>query len=424
MSLLRSLVAIATLTLGACRAAVPPWGTSIDAAKRNADNVFAGFAFRFYNVQRDPRFAAARPKMANAALAPGRIFNDSSIWSAMAPDSVRALYLQAELTDKGYTFSARPAAPYPVRLGDERHFMQLTRLGDGRYEWITHVDHGIGPVRAAQVATALGTLFTAFEGRTGPALLADARASFPRAGRHLGQMFTIDSLRSTPHGDGSTTFALHLAITSDTVRRRYPYFAAYLDKYVMPTNARMQLVDRGGAQFADIDVRRGTVAVRLRARDGRLVSLAGPPRPMTDSLRLRVDLSAKFMMFRVGFTNLVADFTIERGEHERAWMMRFRREPEWHFPLATNRLIKSPLRSPFEGRGTEVRLAVRDDLGSQAMSVRQARTAVKESAIMRWLGGLGSTAFGDFAGRSESEENRFLMELFGALRQDVAAYTP
>src|SRR5690606_26425605 len=103
---------------------------------------------------------------------------------------------------------------------------------------------------------------------------------------------------------------------------------------------------------------------------------------------------------------------------------RFRREPEWRFPLATDRLIKSPLRSPFEGRGTEVRLAVRDDLGSQAMSVRQARTAVKESAIMRWLGGLGSTAFGDFAGRSEAEENRFLMELFGALRQDVAAFTP
>lgn len=424
MSLPRSLVAIATLTLGACRAAVPPWGASIDAAKRNADNVFAGFAFRFYNVQRDPRFAAARPKMANAALAPSRIFNDSSIWSAMAPDSVRTLYLHAELTDKGYTFFARPVAPYPVRLGDERHFMQLTRLGDGRYEWITHVDHGIGPVRAPQVASALGALFTAFEGHAGPALLADARSSFPRAGRHLGQLFTIDSLRSTPHGDGSTTFAMHLGITPDSVRRRYPYFAAYLDKYVMPTDARLQLIDRGGAQFADIDLRRGTAAVRLRARGGRLVSLAGPPRPMTDSLRLRVDFSAKFMMFRVGFTNLVADFTIERGEHERAWMMRFRREPEWRFPLATDRLIKSPLRSPFEGRGTEVRLAVRDDLGSQAMSVRQARTAVKESAIMRWLGGLGSTAFGDFAGRSEAEENRFLMELFGALRQDVAAFTP
>lgn len=421
---LRFLTVLAALALGACRDAIPPWGNSLDAAKRNADNAFAGFAFRFYNVQRDPRFAAARPKMASAALSPSRIFDDTTIWSAMSPDSVRTLYLHAELTDKGYLFSARPAAPYPVRLGDERHFMQLTRLARDRYEWITHVDHGIGPVRAPQAARALGTLFTAFEGRTGPALLADARATFSRTGRHLSQLFTLDSLRSTPLADGSTVFALYLTITPDTLRRRYPYFAAYIDKYAMPSDMRLQLTDRAGGQFAALTLDRGKVVTRLRAREGRLVSLAGPPRAMGDSLRLHLDFSAKFMMFRVGFSNLVGDFTVERGEHERAWMMRFRREPEWSFPLATDRLIKSPLRSPFEGRGTELRLAIRDDLGSQAMSVRQVRTAVKESAIMRWLGGLGSTAFGDFAGRSEAEENRFLMELFGALRQDVAVLAP
>ena len=90
-------------------------------------------------------------------------------------------------------------------------------------------------------------------------------------------------------------------------------------------------------------------------------------------------------------------------------MMRFRREPKWDLPLATERLIRSPLRRPFEGRGSELRLAVRDDLGSQAMSVRQVRTAVRESAIMRWLGGLGATAFGDFralGGRGESIPHR------------------
>jgi hypothetical protein len=144
---------------------------------------------------------------------------------------------------------------------------------------------------------------------------------------------------------------------------------------------------------------------------------------MPDSLRVRIDFSAKFKIFRVGFTNLVGDFTIERSEHQRGWMMRFRREPEWDFPLAADRLIRSPLRRPFEGRGSELRLAVRDDLGRQAMSVRQVRTAVKESAIMRWLGGLGDTAFGDFEGTSEAEENRFLAELFGALREDVAAWS-
>ena len=421
MPRLSSLAVLVALLLGGCRAAVPPWGSSLDVAKRNADNAFAAFAFRFYNVQRDAKFGLARTRMGRFALIPSRIYDDSAIWSDVALDSVRALYVQGAMTDRGYQFAARSTAAYPEHVGDERHVLQLTRLGGDDYEWITHVDHGVGPVRASHVAAAFGTLFTAFEGRTGAAVLADSRGHFPRTARQMGQLLAIDSLRATPLADGSTTLALHVSVTPDTLRGRYPAFAAYLDKYVMPSRARLQLTDRAGAQFLDFVLGDGRFVVRLRSRAGQLVSLAGPPRPMPDSLRMRLDATARFMIFRVGFHELVGDFTLERGEHERAWMMRFRREPKWDLPLATERLIRSPLRRPFEGRGSELRLAVRDDLGNQAMSVRQVRTAVRESAIMRWLGGLGATAFGDFTGRSEAEENRFLSELFGALRQDVAA---
>jgi hypothetical protein len=421
MPRLSSLAVVAALVLAGCRAAVPPWGGTIDMAKRNADNAFAAFAFRFYNVQRDPKFAVARARMGRYALIPSRIFNDTAVWSTTSPDSVRALYVQGALTDRGYLFTARSAAAYPDHLGDERHFLQLTRTGNDDYEWITHVDHGIGPVRAAHVADAFGTLFTGFEGRSGASILADARTNFARTSRQLGQLLTLDSLRATPLTDGSTTMVMHVSITPDTLRRRAPAFAAYLDKYVMPSRMRMQLTDHAGAQFFDFALKDGHVVVRLRARGGHLVSLAGPPRLMPDSLLIRMEATARFMIFRVGFHDLVGDFTIERGEHERAWMMRFRREPGWDLPLVTERLIRSPLRRPFEGRGSELRLAVRDDLGNQAMSVRQVRTAVRESAIMRWLGGLGATAFGDYTGNSEAEENRFLTEVFGALRQDVAA---
>ncbi len=412
---------LAVVATGACRQAIPPLGTTPDQARRNADNVFAAFAFRFYNVQRDARFSVARPRMARYALIPSRIFGDTMVWSEPRTDSVRTLYLHGGMTDRGYTFSARASAPYPTRLGDERHFMQLTRLGDDSYEWITHVDHGIGPVTSEEVAGAIGVLFTAFDGRRGAAVEAEARQAFPRSTRHLGQLFTLDSLRSTPLADGTTTFGLHLTFTPDTLRARYPAFAAYLDKYVTPSRLRLRLADRGAAPYVEIAMRDGRADVRLRAHRGSLVALSGAPRPLPDSLKVHMDLSAKMMLFRVGFHDLVGDFTIEHGEREHAWMLRFRREPKWDFPLATDRLIKSPLRRPFEGRGSELRLAVRDDLGNQAMSVRQIRTAVRESAIMRWLGGLGASAFGDFEGRSEAEENRFLMELFGALRQDVAA---
>ncbi|MCC6930300.1 MAG: hypothetical protein IT359_15045 [Gemmatimonadaceae bacterium] len=426
MRRIRPILLIASLALAACREAVPPWGNTFEVAKRNADNAFAAFAFRFYLPQRDARFGIARTRMGRYALIPSRLFSDSAIWSTMSPDSVRALYVQGALTERGYQFTARQSAAYPDRVGDERHFLQLTRLGargSDDYEWITHVDHAIGPVRAPQAGAAIGALFTAFEGVSSSALLAESRTTFARTARHLGQLFTIDSLRTTALADGSTSFALHVTISPDSLRGRYPSFARYLDKYLMESRARLQLTDRAGATYADLAIRDGRWTTRLRARDGRLVSLAGQPRPMPDSLRLRVDATARFMIFRVGFHDLVGDFTIERGEHTRAWAMQFRREPQWDLPLATERLIRSPLRRPFEGRGSELRLAIRDDLGNQAMSVRQIRTAVRESAIMRWLGGLGASAFGDFTGSSEVEENRFLYEMFSAMRLDVAALT-
>lgn len=391
-------------------------------AKHNADNALAAMAFRFYSVQRDPKFTVARPRMARYALVPSGIYNDTSVWTVNSRnDSSRALFLQGTMTEKGYTFSSRPSAPIPDKLGDERHMLQLTRLGDGEFEWVTAVDHAVGPVRAEEIGDVFGTLFTVFEGHTESALRDDMRAHFPRTVRHMHQLFSITSLESAVQPDGSTAFQLAAAVTPDSLRAKYPAFAAYVDKYVMPTRARMQLTDRQGAQFADLTLSGGTLRVKLRSRNGQLVALSGPPRPRPDTLRARFDLSMKMMLFHVGYTNLAADFIVEKSDHARGWFLRFQREPNWDFPLFVEKLIRSPLKRPFEGRGTELRLTVRDDLGRQAISQRQVRTAVKESAIVRWIGGLGSSAFGDFSGRSEAEENRFLTEMFGALREDVTA---
>ncbi|MBC7896047.1 MAG: hypothetical protein H7066_11595 [Cytophagaceae bacterium] len=416
-------VAVTLTSIGACRNAVPSWGPGVAEAKRNADNAFAGFAMRFTNVQRDAKFAAARPLMGQYALTPSRLYRDSSIWTVHnAPDSSQALYLDASYQNGRYLFSAKPVAPYPRKLGDERHYMRLSRLADDDYEWITIVDHGIGPVPAARVGDALGTFVTSFEGRTGQDVVADMRSTFTRTARHMGRLLRIDSLRTTVLADGSTSLQLAIAWQPDSIRRTSPAFAAYVDKYVVPTIWRLQLIDRAGVRYMDAVGTPGRIAITARAREGRLVALAGPPRPMPDTLTLHVNALAKFKIFRVGFESLVGDFTIERGERERGFMMRFQKEPEWHFPLAMRHLIKSPLRRPFEGRGTELRLSVRDDLGSQTMSLRHIRTVVNESAIMRWLGSLGASAFGDFEGASEREENRFIAGMFEALRKDIAEF--
>ncbi len=141
---------------------------------------------------------------------------------------------------------------------------------------------------------------------------------------------------------------------------------------------------------------------------------------MPDSLRLTIDVSMKYKLFRIGVSNLIGNLTIERSEHRRAWLVRFQQEPAWHFALAVDKLIKVPLGRPFAGRGSEFSIGVRDDRGPMTISDRHLRFAVNEGAIIRWIGRLGASAFGDFSGRTELEENLFLYETFEALRRDVS----
>lgn len=402
-----------------CQASIDAFGTSPAYARHVADNLFAAFAYRFYEVRRDSSFHRARELMGQYALIPARLFRDSTLWNVFPADSSRTLLVNASFVDNHYLFAANPVAPHPRSLGDQRHALNLQWLGRSDYEWFTMVHHAVGSVKPAQAGAAILATLTAAENRPGDQALADARSTFPETGRHLAQLFSIDSLR-TAHDGGATTTMLAVSFDPDRLRPRYSYFANFVAKYIMDAVYRLQLTDHSGRVFFDASGRDGRLVMRVRSRDRRLISIGANPVPMPDSLRLVADLSMKYGLFRVGFTNLVGDFVIERGEHLRAWSMRFRSEPAWHFPLAVDKLIKNPLRRPFQGRGAEFTIGIRDDLGAQSISERHARLAVTESAIMRWLGRLGASAFGNFSGRTELEENLFLYETFEALRRDIA----
>lgn len=417
-TLSRGLLALSLLALAAgCRASIDAFGANPASARHAADHAFAAFAFRFYDVQRDSSFDRARTLMGQYALIPSRLHRDSTLWNGGSLDSTRTLSVGATFANNHYSFTANAKAPPPRALGDQRHSLQLKWLGGGDYEWFTRVDHAIGPAKPDDLAAAIVATLTAAEGRPPDESLADARAMFPETGRHLAQLFSLDSLRASTI-DGATSTTLAISFHPDRLRPRYSFFADFVAKYISPAIYRVQLTDHAGRQFLDATGRDGQLVIRLRSRDHRLVSLADVPAPMPDSLRLLVDVSMKYRMFRVGFTNLVGDFTIERSQNRLAWLMRFRREPAWHFPLAVDKLIKNPLRRPFRGNGAELSLGFRDE-GGQTFSDRYARFVVNESAIMRWLGRLGANAFGDFTGRTELEENLFLYETFEALRKDV-----
>ena len=408
---------ILTASATACRSSIDALGANPAAARHAADHLFAGFAYRFYEVQRDSNFDRARKLMGQYALIPSRLYRDSMIWNQSRADSSRTLLVRASFANNHYTFAANPQAPPPRALGDQRHALQLKWLGGGDYEWFTQVDHAVGSATPTHIAAAVVATLTAGEDRTPDELLAESGGLFPETARHLAQLFAIDSLR-THHDNGATASTLAVRFRPGRLRPRYSYFANFVDKYIMDAVYRVQLTDAAGRQFFDATGRDGLLVMKVRSRDHKLISFDASGAAMPDSLRLVVDVSMKYGMFRVGFTNLVGDFTTERSSTRRAWMMRFRREPGWHFPLAVDKLIKNPLRRPFRGNGAELSLGFRED-GGQTLSERHARVVVNESAIMRWLGRLGASAFGDFSGRTELEENLFLYETFEALRKDV-----
>jgi hypothetical protein len=249
----------------------------------------------------------------------------------------------------------------------------------------------------------------------------ETQSLFPRTTRVLSELFTLDTVRVSPLADGSASVFVRFHMDPDRIKKTRPNFSKYLDKYVTPARYRLRLLDGRGALWLDASGSDNVFAVSYRVRDGQLVTLAGPPRPLPDSLQIAVDFSAKFMIFRVGVTALVGDFFFLRASDERGWMMRFRREPDWHFPLAVNNLIRTSLKHPFKGDGITLRVSVRDRAGPQTLLSRRAGVSVQESAIVRWLGGLGNSAMSDFAGRAEAEENRYVYDVLTALRGDFVA---
>jgi hypothetical protein len=390
-------------------------------AKTNAESLFDAFAKRFDNVQRTPKFYQARSKLGRYALSPSKVIRDTSVWTAVGTDSTRTLTLSGSHTGTGYVFDARAGTGIPSATGDSRHIIRLRRRGDSEYRWDTSVDHAIGSAHPKDIANALTLVMTSVEHAPAPGLRTDTRSLLPRTTRVLGELFSLDTVRITPQTDGSRSVLVRFTMDPRRIEKTRPNFAKYLQKYVEPARYRLRLLDSAGTTWLDAAGSENAFTIGYRVHDGRLVAMSGTPRALPDSLRIAVDLSAKFMIFRVGVTSLIGDFAFVRSDDERGWAMRFRREPDWHFPLAVNHLIRTSLRHPFEGEGISVRISVRERVGPQTLLSREAGLAVQESAIVRWLGGLGSSAMSDFAGKAEAEENRYVYEVLSALRADFSS---
>ena len=430
MPTLHRITAVLALTLGAsaCAESLRSLGGTPAIAQGHAQQLFDAMVTRFGTNDLSPKYDFARVRLAQGALIPSRVFNDTAVWETRPTPSSRALYISGTGVDGGkYRLETRPSLTTAARPGDTRHVVLLEQLGqisESVYRWDTRVDLAVGTVSAEAISVLITHLFGAAEGRGGRELRDDYRVALPRARAAFGRGFTIDSVHSNAGPLNTTSVDITATFRPERMESSFPALAKYLDKYLGPAKYHFALSDRSGAPLFDVVGRNRSLTVRYRTQHGKLTSLSGHPRPWADTLVLTSDVSLKVKLFTVGFTGLVTDFVITNVGHDRAFTIVAQQEPKWNLPLFTESLIRSPLRRPFEGAGSSFRLSVHDSAGAQTLFSRRTQLTVQESTIMRFLGGLASHAIGELDAKVEAEEDRFLRDGFIALGKDLEALAP
>ena len=407
------------MLIASCRESLSGFGAGLR-ARANSDQFFGALADRFVEVSRTPRYEYSKRAITRGALSPTKVFDDTAVWTGSS-GPVRIVEAGGSNADGKYVMDLRRGGPAPAKLADARHITTLSRIADDQYRWDTSVDFALGAVRAEEVSLVIARLLAAAEGFSEREARVDFLKSAPRTAAALGSVFTIDSMKPVVQPDGSTSVTLGISLHSEGLRPKYGAFADYMHRYVDPARLRFLLFDRSGAPYLDAQYKDRFLTIRLRTAGGHLVPLMGAPRPMPDTLLVLADFAVKVKIFTVGFHELSMEFiNAARGDEERTWTVTAKKEPKWDLPFVAARLLRAPLRYPFSGEGALFRMGVRQGkAGETTVLVRQARLNVHESAILRFINSLTSTAMDDFGARVELEQGMWLRQLFLALRDDA-----
>lgn len=409
--------------MAACRDVLTPSSGGDRPAPAHLQQLFDALGARVADPWRDAKYDGARVRIANAAFIPSRVWNDSSVWTS-STSSRRTLLITGRFATNRYRLETAHALTPIGQVADSRHVINLTRLSDDEYAWDTDVAYAVGGITASEAARLVGGVFAAAEGRTEQQVRADYALMTPRTSAALGQLLQVDSVRTVTRADRSTLATTFLTMRPEGIEKRYPNFARYLRKYVGSTVLHSRVSDRSGADFLRVDFAAGRLQMRVRTLNGALAPLASalPARTMPDSLVVTTDFTTKVRRFTIGLRGYRSDLTVVRTPHESAWNFVSREEPEWVLPPVTERLLRTPLRRPFQGSGAVFRVGIRDDsMGGQSVLHRRMHLEVQESLILRFIGRLGAIAVSDYSGDAEREQYQFLAEVFGALAADTRA---
>ena len=371
---------------------------------------------------RNAKYEYARVQISRGALSPSRVFDDTAAWTAVS-GNVRLLETFGTAADGKYVMNSHRTVPAPAKPGDGRHLSTLSRVSDNQYQWDTSVDFAVGSAHPNDIALVITRLLAAGEGLNERDARTELEKSAPHASAVLGGLFSLDSLHPVALGDGTTAVTIVVTVKADQLRPRLPAFAEYVHKYVDPARWHFTLSDASGATYLEAASKDRVMIIHVRSQNGHLVPLSGPAKSMPDTLVIMADFTVKVKMFNVGFHDLSMEFVnAAHGDRERTWTLTARKEPHWNLPFISARLIRAPLRYPFSGEGALFRMGLRAGENDQpTVLVRQSRLNVQESAILKFINSLSSTAMDDFGSHVEREENQWLREVFIALRDDARA---
>ena len=408
---------------GACApAAAEPLGDSPSVARANTHDFFGALAARLGPLTRSDRLKMIRPRYVRGSLIPSRVYDDTAVWTASAGATRTVVIAGGPAPDYRYLLDVRAEAATPRHVGDSRHIMHLRALGKSAYEWRSIDELAVGGATPAGLDAMRQRLLASAEGRSGAELRALWQHGLPRTTRALGRLFAVDTVTTVVLPDRSTAVNVVISIDPRRVANDLPDFGKWVDKNIGTSRYRMRLEDHHGVPYGVVALGDRSVRIRLRTRDGILQPLAGPLRAgAVDSLRMRVDLSMKSMMFTVGANNLLVDLVPIRTTTERGYTLHYRHEPDWRFPFAVEHLMRDALRRPFAGEGTSTRIVARTEPDGHTLIARDFRMEVQESGIVRWLSSLGNAAMSDVTTRVEQQKDRFVADALAAFGADLAA---
>jgi hypothetical protein len=378
-------------------------------------------ADRFGPIDREPAFDELRPRLAHAAFVPSRIFDDPVAWTARG-EGWRAVEFEGYAAGGTYRIGVRLHAPSPGVPSGYRGRVRLERLSGGRFEWSVDEELAVGRVRPSDLTAALEALLRGAEASSEAEARAAIAAALPRASSRLGLLLRLETLELRRDAHGATAVRIAVRLTPDGLGGLAPRYAAFIRKYATPIRMRLLVADPAGAAWWSLEASDNLWTLRLRAWDGSLVPLDGPSgRRVPPLLRATIDYSTRMGRYKVGASRLVADVGLTRTAVDKGFSARFLQEPDWELPFLVESLLHGPLRFPFEEQGSEASWAARETSEAGTRFVRHYRARVRETWILRWLGGMTSTAVDEFRRGAEAEADRFHRECLLALRDDLAA---